>query len=42
MSSGKSIATKPALSVKNLTWWLVRNSTSGTGQPTPFSTTSIA
>src|SRR3954452_18095084 len=39
MSSGKSNATLPALSDKKRTWWTVRSSTIGTGQPDPFSTT---
>jgi len=31
----------PALSVTNRTWFVVRSSTSGTGQPVPCSTTSM-
>src|SRR5882724_2895773 len=41
INSGRSNATTPALSVTNRTLCVVRNSTSGTGQSVPFSTTSM-
>src|SRR5579883_1020079 len=41
MNSGRSKAMTPALSVTKRTWWVVRSSTSGTGQPEPASTTSM-
>ena len=41
MSSERSQALKPALSLTNRNWCVVRSSTSGTGQPLPCSTTSI-
>src|SRR5882672_1203588 len=41
MNSGWSKAMTPALSVTKRIWFVVRNSTSGTGQPVPCSTTSM-
>src|ERR1044071_4099498 len=41
INSGRSNAITPALSLTKRTLWVVRSSTRGTGQPVPFSTTSI-
>src|SRR6266568_7498552 len=41
INSGRSNAMTPKLSVTNRTLCVVRNSTSGTGQSVPFSTTSM-